>query len=281
MSGRFLENERLADLLVQQALEGLSPSEERELKDLLAGYPDADPEAIDRTVAALLLAGDWQEEPMPGDVRARIAQSAPAGAGAGVIPFPSPVQASPSGAPAAVTRSDSRFAWLAAAAAIVLAITAWWPRFGGDAGLQVDVVSQASLDVQTLAQVRERFVATTAPLLRDWTATEDPAAESVTGDVVWDPETQTGYMRFAGLAVNDPSESQYQLWIFDATRDERYPVDGGVFNIPAGAQEVVVPILAKLPVREPTLFAVTVERPGGVVVSSRERIVVVAAASAG
>lgn len=40
--------------------------------------------------------------------------------------------------------------------------------------------------------------------------------------------------------------------------------------------EVVVPITAKLRVGDDTLFAVTVERPGGVVVSRREHIVVTA-----
>ena len=36
--------------------------------------------------------------------------------------------------------------------------------------------------------------------------------------------------------------------------------------------EIVVAIDARLPVGKPTLFAITVERPGGVVVSSRERL---------
>ena len=83
-------------------------------------------------------------------------------------------------------------------------------------------------------------------------------------------------MRFAGLAANDPADSQYQLWIFDAERDERHPVDGGVFDIPRDGGETIVPIRAKLPVGQPALFAVTVERPGGVVVSDRQRIAVVA-----
>jgi len=43
--------------------------------------------------------------------------------------------------------------------------------------------------------------------------------------------------------------------------------------------EVVVAIDAKLRVREPTLFAITIEKPGGVVVSRRERLVLVAAVS--
>ena len=109
-----------------------------------------------------------------------------------------------------------------------------------------------------------------------WTATEDPFAAGASGDVVWDAASQTGFMRFVGLAANQPTQLQYQLWIFDRQRDERYPVDGGVFDIPAGAGEVIVPIRARVPVGEAALFAVTVEPAGGVVVSTRERIVLTA-----
>jgi len=83
-------------------------------------------------------------------------------------------------------------------------------------------------------------------------------------------------MRFKGLAKNDPSRAQYQLWIFDKTRDEKYPVDGGVFDVDSDTGDVVVPSRATLPVNAPVLFAVTLERPGGVVVSKREHIVVTA-----
>jgi hypothetical protein len=89
-------------------------------------------------------------------------------------------------------------------------------------------------------------------------------------------------MRFEGLPPIDPTEAVYQLWIFDASRESftdspleiRHPVDGGVFAVTdAGVAEV--PITAKLPVGEPVLFAVTVEPPGGVVVSDRSRIAAV------
>jgi hypothetical protein len=83
------------------------------------------------------------------------------------------------------------------------------------------------------------------------------------------------------LAANDPRQSQYQLWIFDAKRDERYPIDGGVFDIPAGATEVVIPIKARLAVNDPAAFAVTIEQPGGVVVSAREHVVALAKIAAG
>jgi len=102
----------------------------------------------------------------------------------------------------------------------------------------------------------------------------------VGGDVVWNGVRQTGYMRFTGLAPNDPTIEQYQLWIFDAQRSEATPVDGGVFDV-STAGEVVVPIDAKLLVHNAAAFAVTVERPGGVVVSDRTRLALLAATPSG
>ncbi len=128
------------------------------------------------------------------------------------------------------------------------------------------------------AAEREALAAQRFVLRRNWAAAGDPAGRSVQGDVVWDARTQTGYMRFVGLRRNDPAIEQYQLWIFDGRRDQRYPVDGGVFDVRGGDGEVVVPIRARLPVGTPLAFAVTIERPGGVVVSDRSRVVVIARA---
>ncbi len=127
------------------------------------------------------------------------------------------------------------------------------------------------LSAQRQALAAQRFV-----LQRNWAPAGDPVGREVTGDVVWDARTQTGYMRFVGLRRNDPSSEQYQLWIFDGRRDERYPVDGGVFDVRGDGDEVIVPIRASLPVGSPLAFAVTVERPGGVVVSDRSRVVLIA-----
>jgi DNA/RNA-binding domain of Phe-tRNA-synthetase-like protein len=62
---------------------------------------------------------------------------------------------------------------------------------------------------------------------------------------------------------------QYQLWIFDKGRgaySTKTAVDGGVFDVDTATGDVIVPIDAKLEIFEPTLFAVTTEPPGGVVV---------------
>lgn len=130
---------------------------------------------------------------------------------------------------------------------------------------------ERGLGAQRQALAAQRFV-----LQRNWAPAGDPVGREVRGDVVWDARTQTGYMRFVGLRRNDPSSEQYQLWIFDGRRDERYPVDGGVFDVRGDGDEVIVPIRARLPVGSPLAFAVTVERPGGVVVSDRSRLVVIA-----
>jgi anti-sigma-K factor RskA len=125
--------------------------------------------------------------------------------------------------------------------------------------------------------LREALLAASpTSLVLPWQTTEDAAAVGASGDMLWSADAQRGVMRISGLAANDPSRLQYQLWIFDATRDERSPVDGGVFDVPAGVSEVLVPVQPRVPVGDATLFAVTVERPGGVVVSDRERIVLLA-----
>lgn len=141
----------------------------------------------------------------------------------------------------------------------------------------------------SLAELRARLLAEDADAVKvPWKkAGNDPAVvadkaelEAVDGlgDVVWSPERQQGFMRFRGLAANDPSAAQYQLWIFDAERNAAHPVDGGVFDVPAADDgEVVVRIDPRLPIRRATAFAITVEQPGGVVVSSRERLPLIAA----
>lgn len=99
----------------------------------------------------------------------------------------------------------------------------------------------------------------------------------IAGFVVWNDELQEGYMAFEQLAANDPSIEQYQLWIFDTARSDEQPVDGGVFNFAVDSAfnvdgRTLVPIDAKLPITHAKMFALTVEAPGGVVVSSREKL---------
>jgi anti-sigma-K factor RskA len=149
--------------------------------------------------------------------------------------------------------------WFVAIAASVLVLATWLPTWNGN------------VSVATLEQRREQLISSAPDVLRlTWQKPTDTETDSSLGDIVWSSQAQEGYMRFRGLGVNNPTVEQYQLWIFDPDRDEK-PIDGGVFNVDKEG-DVLVPIRAKLPVGKPTLFAITVEKPGGVVVSDRSRL---------
>lgn len=175
------------------------------------------------------------------------------------------------------SRAPMVIAWTAAAAGIALAAGAFlWAR---NRDPEIREIVQLPL-TPTPSDARAELLANAKDVTTlAWTALPDPAAKGASGDVVWSASKQEGYMRFVGLATNDPRKAQYQLWIFDKRRDDKYPVDGGVFDVGANG-EVIVKISPKLHVDDPVLFAVTVEAPGGVVVSKRERIVVTAAPKA-
>lgn len=174
--------------------------------------------------------------------------------------------------------------WIALAASLALAVAGWLPQLlpsPPPEPVVVEVPVEVPVEPPPPLKPEERLaeIRTDQPDARaiPWTTTEDPwVSESVDGQVVWSNDLQEGYMTFAGLPKNDPSKNRYQLWIFDGTRDDRYPVDGGVFDVVDAAHETVVPIVAKLPIGQPKLFAVTLEGPDGVVVSDREHILVVA-----
>lgn len=168
-----------------------------------------------------------------------------------------------------VGRANPWLGWAMALAAAIVAVVAWSSK-------PIDRRTDASESVApSPSRARDELIAMTGTVVLPFAATEDSAARGASGDVVWHSGVQRGYMRIKGLQRNDAEREQYQLWVFDGTRDDRYPVDGGVFDIDSDG-DVIIPIRVPVPVRTATLFAVTVERPGGVVVSNRERIVLAA-----
>lgn len=104
------------------------------------------------------------------------------------------------------------------------------------------------------------------------------AYDGMSGKVVWSDALQEGYMTLTNLPANRPDKNQYQLWIVDPSRDEK-PVDGGVFDIPSGKETNVIRIRNPLVVTKPAAFVITLEQPGGVVVSKQEVVVALAKAS--
>ncbi|MEM9552623.1 MAG: anti-sigma factor [Acidobacteriota bacterium] len=281
--------ERIMDLQAERFTSGLGIAARAELDALIAEHGSRGSEALELAAAATDIACFDEIEPLPASLRAQIETQGSAwirGNGtAGVLEFrragedrsglPSPI-ANDAGQPETSQSQEARgpwLPWLLAAAALVAAVLGW--ARPGVGPVDVEPVRLASLD-----EKRDLLLAADDVVTLEWTATDDEAAAGVRGDVVWSTARQRGFMRFQGLPVNDPGELQYQLWIFDATRDDRYPIDGGVFDIREAELSadgaILVPIRATLPVREPALFAVTVEPPGGVMVSSRERIVTLA-----
>ncbi|MFZ9916579.1 MAG: hypothetical protein ACO3IB_14765, partial [Phycisphaerales bacterium] len=121
---------------------------------------------------------------------------------------------------------SEKVAWIAAAASITIAIASGWP-----------VLREA----MRAAPSRGDFLDTHPNALRaSWTATEDiHVVGTVAGEVRFDPATGEGELHIEGLAPNDPALEQYQLWIFDAERDERFPVDGGVFDVACEGRAVI------------------------------------------
>jgi len=272
--------DRQQQLLADRALEGLAEAEALELH----GLGGAGDESFDVAAAAVALADLGAAEPMPEALAARVLSGArrrtPGGPAEVEPPGGTSMPARREGPAAARARRrwglGPSSGWITAVAATLLAVLAWnRPPRVVEKLVTVEVPAPRPRP-PTAAERRAELLAQ-APDARTigWAATPDPAATGASGDVVWSGSGQQGFMRIRGLAPNDPARAQYQLWIFDGRRDQAHPVDGGVFDVQAG--EVVVPIRAAIRVFDPRLFAVTVERPGGVVVSKRERIVLTAA----
>lgn len=312
MKGGPQELVRLNELAVDALLGTLADEDAAEYQALRARHPEFDDSELERAAAVMHLAGGVAAEGLPETLRAKLAGDATYffGAGRRYLPLRTQPQQRPASwklyggwMAAAACLIGALIIWFArpspevtvhaatGAPAASAAVTATSdasavastpvasPGFDPSQAPRdsVAAVIAAPEHDSNPAADRERLLASGRIVLRRaWRAGNDPAGLLVSGDVVWDPATQTGYMRFVGLRRNEPNAEQYQLWIFDARRDERYPVDGGVFNVSGAASGDVIPIKAKLSVSVPLMFAVTIEHPGGVVVSDRARIAAVA-----
>jgi hypothetical protein len=239
---------------------------------LFGSAHDQDP-TFELAAAAVDLA-TLRHEPMPEKLRARLEQA--------IIPSNVVMVRGPA-------RTALWSAWLAAAACAAMAAVGWWSFVTKRVppvvvervvpGLPSPLLAApppAATPLET--QRAELLQRATDVVTIPWTPTKDAAALGVSGDVVWSQSEQRGFMRFHGLAPNDPKAAQYQLWVFD--KSQEHPIDGGVFDVNERG-DVTVVITAKLHVLEPQLFAVTIEKPGGVVVSKKQHIVVTAPYKAG
>ena len=264
---------RLAELLAGEAVLANDPAEQAELERLLGQDAPGDREQMLRvagvTQLAFLHTDAAAHQPMPDAVRQRLSRQAAAWQ-AGRQSAPAVVDletarrrqrptAAPS-SPHAPRQLPAATGWLVAAAlAAALLVTSLLPER-----------ASAPLAAQRAALLQEAADAITVP----WSPSAEPQFARAGGDVVWSTSRQQGYLRLTGLPANEPGRNQYQLWIVDASRDV-HPIDGGVFDVNA-AGELIVPVRARLPVDRPAAFAVTLEKPGGVVVSDGPMLLVAA-----
>lgn len=266
-------HDTLFDLLTKQAIEGLDNSESTQLKALAAELNYETDDSFDLAASAVALAGIEEIEPMPSNLMAKLSATADEMFGAvSVVEEAEDLQPTFEFEP-----KRSFLGWLgwavAAAACVALAVNIWFTRSQPQdptvAGGPTPTASPAKPDIK--AQFDE-MMASPNMIKAKWS----PAgAKEVSGEVVWSDAKQAGFMRFRGLPVNDATKEQYQLWIFENAKLEEHPKDGGVFDITADG-DVIIPIDAKLAAKDPKIFAITVEKPGGVVVSDRKKIAALA-----
>lgn len=259
--------ERLLDLLSKKAVYGLNEEETKQLELLLNEFEDDG--SFDLTAAAIAMVDLNTNQPLPDHLKAKILADADR-----VLDEPNEAVRD------VVYAADPKTSfwntnWLgwavAAAACAVLAINIWTTRVQPGGEIAKNPTPTPVKEELTPAQMRERLMASTDAIKATWGAGNIKELKDVSGDIVWSDTRQAGYMRLRGLPVNDKNKETYQLWIFDETQDEKTPIDGGIFDIQDNG-DVIIPINAKLKAVHPKMFAITVEKPGGVVVSKREKI---------
>lgn len=294
--------DRLSDLLVDKSLFGLSAAEEHELELLRRQFPDVAEDEFEITAAAIQCAyvaeQEEQNNNLPPSLRSMIEDTARApgmfdgvlrdstrsgssqdrfGSAERQVSMPiskeSPTPRTELAARQPQERTREVIAWLFAAAAMIIALLGWVDQFERPKVIRPQTRSLAEQRQDLIGSEGDTRVIPWIVNDAKWiTASED----AVIGDVAWSDQAQRGFMSFKGLAANEDSDTVYQLWIFDKTRDERYPVDGGTFQVSSSDSETIIPIDAKLAVNESVQFAITVEDDPGVVVSDRKRLPLVA-----
>jgi anti-sigma-K factor RskA len=264
--------EMLLDLLTKQALYGLSDNERAEMERLRNELGDDSGDSFDLAAAAVGLIDIDASEPMPKNLRSRVAADAERYFDAKEEKARASRETPRQAVPARSLRDWLGWA-VAAAACLALVINIWLTRVQPRPDIAKTSPTPTASTPPSLAEQRERLLKTPSGVITAaWSPGTYAAAKNVSGDVVWSESEKAGFMRLSGLPVNDKSTQTYQLWIFDESQDEKTPIDGGTFDVDSNG-EMIVPITAKLQPVHPKMFAITLEKAGGVVVSKRDKLV--------
>jgi anti-sigma-K factor RskA len=268
-------DERMMDLLCDRALFGLSEEELRELEGFEKNADsDMEAQSLELAAAKLSTIGIEKDAEMPEHLFKKIVAESRRHVAAEQNVFTAPrgtvlTEATTGGG------ISSWLGWaVAAAACVALAVNIFTTRQTGPdvVGGPTPTPTPGIEDKLTPAQMRQRLIDEEQALARaEWTKGNVPDAEGISGDVVWSDAKQAGYVRVSGLPVNDKTKQTYQLWIYDETQSEKTPIDGGTFDV-SETGEVIIPIDANLTAKNPKAFAITIEKPGGVMVTDGKRI---------
>jgi hypothetical protein len=284
-------DDRVLELLADRAVDAISPQDQAELDRWLNANGEDD--SMDLAAAAALLAMIGKAVTAPGSVMTRAAQAAEQfrreQTNGSFVPGTPSLRLTESDTPMSQPRrvSTAWLGWLAAAACLAFAAIGWLPAFRARQTAQLTAAV-------SLASVRAEVDAANDATRSPWADWDKPEIAGVKGEIVWSQSKQKGYMVFQGLPKNDPAREQYQLWIVD-DRGIEHRVSGGIFNAPAPTSltadgsgwrgqvrcemigdDLYVEVEPRINVRQPTLFAITIEEPGGTWLSNIKRRVCVA-----
>lgn len=252
------QKERLLELLADEVLDGLTAEESAELERLRATEPGLDPLEFERAAAAAHVAFlENAAQSLPEETRQKLLKTGAKWMKTGGRRGGQQFKITKPMTSVEVPRSSDsrvlgRIGWLAAAVCLAIAVWGWWPK-----------IELTLWPTRAVNAASDRVVVA-------WKPGTDPTGVTSSGSINWSNTLQRGYLKVSGLKPNDPTKEQYQLWIGD--KNQAKPIDGGVFDVVDGSGEVIIQIDPKLKVTDLTMFAVTVEKPGGVVVSELGRV---------
>jgi hypothetical protein len=166
-------------------------------------------------------------------------------------------------------------AWSTAAAALLVAALAWFPRpttnpspplvVKSQSPTRIPVVDKPEAAVLTISEQRERLLASAPDVLHLQLVSDNGGdfANESGGDIVWSSGRQIGFLRLRGLTINDSPRRQYQLWIVGSDVSGNEIINGGIFPVDRNSGELILPIQADQFVQQPKMFVVSVESSGG------------------
>ena len=277
-----LEKEKMLDLLILKATGEITKEELEQLTKLEEMFPEfKDDISFELTAAAISMVDLPVEEKMPAHLQAKILADAERF-------YASPESEIKTLKDSAETEEFQKtfdfepkksiwqsLGWLVAALACVALAVNLWISYRRPTEVITNPPQQITpTPTPGMSEQRQQLMASMPDVAqKEWSDFDPKKPLNVQGDVVWSNQAQKGFVRFRNLPVNDRSKETYQIWIFDET--QKNPVSAGVFDANENG-EIIIPMNAAIKVTKPTMVGITVEKPGGVMVSSSEKVMAVA-----